>query len=48
MAVVHACHFFFFKTHSIILMKVAWHGVKPAKPVYMVQFNIEFSTASFI
>lgn len=27
---------------------MAWHGVKPAKPLYMVQFNTKFSTACFI
>lgn len=36
------------KTQSIIFIKVAWHGAKPARPICMVQFNTDFSTARFI
>jgi len=39
---------FFFKTQSIIFIKMAWHGVKLARPLYTVQVNIKFSTEYFI
>lgn len=38
----------FRKIQSISLRNIVWYGIKSARPLYTLQFNVKFSTTCFI